>query len=229
MRMTQDAFTLIELLVVISIIAVLAAMLLPAISLVRESARQSVCSNNLRQLGLAFSARTDDDQGMLPNWRWQTRIHDYINDGGTLSFDAGQFKVARCPSAPTNNGHGHPLYVSYSYTGVFWAIDPVIHHRILARHNNDAYPRTAQASIKRRTEKVLLSEAWQDSGINTGWGSNWVNDESVVKVHTKSTNLLFADFRVGSAPVDGVRMERVQWAGDAMWWVQKSSASTHVR
>jgi prepilin-type processing-associated H-X9-DG protein/prepilin-type N-terminal cleavage/methylation domain-containing protein len=49
----RRAFTLIELLVVIAIIAILAALLMPALERARESARQSVCANNLRQIDLA--------------------------------------------------------------------------------------------------------------------------------------------------------------------------------
>ncbi len=95
------AFTLIELLVCVSIIAILAALLLPAIGLVKDRALQARCASSLRQLPMAaFAYGADWDGAVLPNatghngtWgnglQWQELIRDYVDNGNAASEVSG--------------------------------------------------------------------------------------------------------------------------------------------
>lgn len=62
----RRAFTLIELLVVIAIIAILLAIITPALKKAKESAKKLVCSSNVRQFGIVLRAYTMENDGLLP-------------------------------------------------------------------------------------------------------------------------------------------------------------------
>ncbi len=62
----RDAFTLIELLVVIAIIAILMAMLMPALNRAREQGKRAVCLNNAKTLVLAWLMYADENEGRIP-------------------------------------------------------------------------------------------------------------------------------------------------------------------
>lgn len=63
----KNSFTLIELLIVITIIAVLAAMLLPALKGARDKAKVAVCQGNLKQIGLAMLMYAQDNDDYFPS------------------------------------------------------------------------------------------------------------------------------------------------------------------
>ena len=97
-RESHRAFTLIELLVVIAIIAILASLLLPALSRAEESGRGSICINNLRQLGMATMIYSSDFNGHFPSFRnWlYTKPADLTS--GTLFPYLKAKSVYLCPT-----------------------------------------------------------------------------------------------------------------------------------
>ncbi len=109
-RAKCSAFTLIELLTVIAIIGILAAILIPVVSSVREAARRGACTGNLRQIGVAVQAyfNENDDRffpyeaqvsGNYNNWIYH--IFPYvgeIRDDESPPMAIGDKDLFRCPS-----------------------------------------------------------------------------------------------------------------------------------
>ena len=70
----RRAFSLIELLVVIAVIGILAALLLPALSAVKDKAKRTTCLNNLRQINLGIRMYCDDSNDTSPNTKFTAGI-----------------------------------------------------------------------------------------------------------------------------------------------------------
>lgn len=99
-RADRFAFTLIELLIVISLIALLAALLLPLLGRAQESGRATACLSNLHQIGLGLQLYVQDNANHLPVMRDRslTTTNDLPSPDLVLSNYLGNIRVLCCPS-----------------------------------------------------------------------------------------------------------------------------------
>jgi len=129
----RGGFTLVELLVVIAIMAILMALLVPAVQGVREMARQRICRGNLQMLANGV-ARYEDSLGYVPGWRnadsstfgpvcWpiallpyieQTPVYDAFQSGGVPAVATAQIGSFLCPTGFPPDITATPAQTSYA-------------------------------------------------------------------------------------------------------------------
>src|SRR3954468_12138591 len=98
----RRGFTLIELLVVVGIIAVLIALLLPALQRAREHANRTVCLGNLRQLAAAMIMYNNENKGKFPAAGTAQQIDDWI-----------YWEITVAPNVPVPRNPDEGLLVPY--------------------------------------------------------------------------------------------------------------------
>jgi prepilin-type N-terminal cleavage/methylation domain-containing protein/prepilin-type processing-associated H-X9-DG protein len=101
----RSGFTLIELLVVIAIIAILAAILFPVFARAREKARQTSCSSQIKQIGLAMHLYYEDwDETFQPE-RYGEQLGNGLGWTDRIRAYNKTFGLFHCPSSTTNYGY----------------------------------------------------------------------------------------------------------------------------
>jgi len=132
-RYTEGGFTLIELLVVIGVIALLLAILMPALQRAKRQAKAVVCRSNLRQWGAIFRMYTDGSEGHLPKQEFYTKAMCEPWLYWMRQYSGGTEGIRRCPMAvKLANPSGQPDFgMSNSIGGTFVAwgkLKPLLKH-----------------------------------------------------------------------------------------------------
>lgn len=211
------AFTLIELLVVIAIIAILASLLLPALSRAKAEGQKTKCANNIKQLSLAFFLYADEhndlfvnnhgiNETLLRRENWVNNYQDWLSSDGNI--DVTQLKsgklspylsdstaVFKCPSDRSIAENG-PRIRSYSMNSLVG--DP---GELTNKFNPQLVQFFSSAEIPSTSDIYVFLDEHPDT-INDGFFMNrwdvytWGNLPG--SYHNGAANLSYADGHVES-------------------------------
>jgi prepilin-type N-terminal cleavage/methylation domain-containing protein/prepilin-type processing-associated H-X9-DG protein len=207
-----SGFTLVEMLVVISIIGVLVALLLPALSAAREAARNASCSNNLRQIGIGMHAYAERHHEFYCSGGF-----DWIRDGAVteVGWVADQVNLGAAPGkmlCPSN-----PARISETFVDLLEATNAQLGMYPCVDH--DGSPATTDPAgnpLQNPCGKIVsvgwgpndpmrqkeVTEQIYDKFYNTNYCASWFLVRGDVLVDRVTGNLKLTNGACGTASLD---------------------------